>query len=131
VRAGERLDELVPRIKRSTDLTQEVSAASSEQAASITQMTKAMTQVDQVTQRNASAAEELAAASEELSAQAGTLHQLASFFRIGDEAAVANGRPGGLMVRSGPAPMMAVHPAAPSNGTRRAHTGGDHDFERY
>jgi methyl-accepting chemotaxis protein len=129
VRAGERLDELVPRIKRSTELTQEVAAASSEQAASVSQMNKAMSQVDQVTQRNASAAEELAAASEELSAQAGTLHQLASFFRVGDD------RPSAMPQFERPviAPARQASKLNGKNGKNgHAHAlGGEHDFERY
>jgi methyl-accepting chemotaxis protein len=138
VRAGERLEELVPRIKRSTDLTQEVAAASSEQAGSVTQMSKAMTQVDQVTQRNASAAEELAAASEELSAQAGSLHQLAAFFRVGDEATPQQGTRGhglrGLITHTPSGHAAPGHASPGANGGRKngsAARGGDHDFERF
>ncbi|HEY6079871.1 MAG TPA: methyl-accepting chemotaxis protein, partial [Polyangiaceae bacterium] len=72
-RAGSRLDELVPSIQRSTDFTQEVAAASNEQAAGVAQMNRSMLQVDQITQRNATASEELAAAAEEMSAQAEAL----------------------------------------------------------
>ena len=140
VRAGTRLEELVPRIQRSTELTQEVAAASSEQAASVMQMTKAMTQVDQVTQRNASASEELAAAAEELSAQAGALHQLAAFFRVGDEATPAIGRSSVAApvvttpVYASPARARArANGNGNGNGIHRAATtlGGDHDFERF
>jgi methyl-accepting chemotaxis protein len=81
-RAGARLDELVPSIQRSTDFTQEVAAASTEQAAGVAQMNRSMLQVDQITQRNATASEELAAAAEEMSTQAEALRELASFFSI-------------------------------------------------
>ena len=81
-RAGTRLDELVPSIQRSTDFTQEVAAASTEQAAGVAQMNRSMLQVDQITQRNATASEELAAAAEEMSAQAEALRQLSDFFSI-------------------------------------------------
>jgi methyl-accepting chemotaxis protein len=84
-RAGTKLDDLVPSIQRSTDFTQEVAAASSEQAAGVAQMNRSMTQVDQITQRNATASEELAAAAEEMSAQADGLRQLSDFFAL-DEA---------------------------------------------
>jgi methyl-accepting chemotaxis protein len=84
-RAGTKLDDLVPNIQRSTDFTQEVAAASSEQAAGVAQMNRSMSQVDQITQRNATASEELAAAAEEMSAQADGLRQLSDFFAI-DEA---------------------------------------------
>jgi methyl-accepting chemotaxis protein len=83
-RSGELLAELVPSIRKTADLVQEVVAASTEQAGGVGQMNKAMAHVDQVTQRNASASEELASTAEEMSAQAEALSQLVSFFRIAD-----------------------------------------------
>jgi methyl-accepting chemotaxis protein len=83
-RAGNRLDDLVPSIQRATDFTQEVAAASTEQASGVSQMNRSMAQVDQITQRNATASEELAAAAEEMSAQADALRQLSDFFAIDD-----------------------------------------------
>jgi methyl-accepting chemotaxis protein len=82
-RSGELLAELVPSIRKTADLVQEVVAASAEQSSGVTQMNKAMLHVDQVTQRNASASEELASTAEEMSAQAEALSQLVSFFRVG------------------------------------------------
>ncbi|MES1189424.1 MAG: chemotaxis protein, partial [Myxococcales bacterium] len=70
-----------------TDFTQEVAAASTEQAAGVTQMNRSMAQVDQITQRNATASEELAAAAEEMSAQADALRQLSDFFALDDNGA--------------------------------------------
>jgi methyl-accepting chemotaxis protein len=81
-RSGALLEELVPSIRKTAELVQEVVAASSEQSSGVGQMNRAMLQVDQVTQRNASAAEELASTAEELSAQAETLRQLMSFFLL-------------------------------------------------
>ncbi|PTL83120.1 methyl-accepting chemotaxis protein [Vitiosangium sp. GDMCC 1.1324] len=98
VRSGELLGDLVPSIRKTADLVQEVVAASAEQATGVAQMNKAMTHVDEVTQRNASASEELASTAEELSAQAEALKQLVSFFHL-DEGS----RRGWLPVsRSGP-----------------------------
>jgi methyl-accepting chemotaxis protein len=85
-RSGKLLAELVPTIKKTADLVQEVAAASQEQSAGVAQINKAMGAVDQVTQRNASAAEELASTAEEMSSQAESLQQLLGFFRIGDSA---------------------------------------------
>jgi methyl-accepting chemotaxis protein len=76
------LEELVPSIRKTADLVQEVVAASAEQTSGVAQMNKAMQHVDQVTQRNASASEELASTAEELSSQAEALSQLVSFFRL-------------------------------------------------
>jgi methyl-accepting chemotaxis protein len=139
VTAGERLDELVPRIRKTSELTQEVAAASSEQAAGVAQMTKAVGSVDQVTQRNASASEELASAAEELSAQATTLHQLAAYFRIDSAAAPVRPTPAPSPTPAPPAPRTWARPpeilrhhANGSNGVHaRTTMGGDHEFERF
>jgi methyl-accepting chemotaxis protein len=81
-RSGKLLADLVPAIKKTADLVQEVAAASTEQAAGVSQINRALLSVDQVTQRNASASEELASTAEEMSAQAESLQQLVSFFRV-------------------------------------------------
>lgn len=79
-KAGAILDEIVPSIKRTSDLVQEISAASAEQTSSISQINSAMGQLNQATQLNAASSEELAATSEEMSAQAGQLKGTMSFF---------------------------------------------------
>jgi len=84
-RSGSLLSELVPSIRKTAALVQDVAAASNEQAAGVAQINQSLAQVDQVTQRNASAAEELAATAEEMAAQAEGLQNLVSFFRIGNE----------------------------------------------
>jgi methyl-accepting chemotaxis protein len=81
-RSGALLTELVPAIRRTAELVQDVAAASNEQAAGVAQINQSLAQVDQVTQRNASAAEELAATAEEMAAQAEALQELVGFFRI-------------------------------------------------
>jgi methyl-accepting chemotaxis protein len=81
-RSGKLLGELVPAIKKTADLVQEVAAASNEQSSGVSQISRAMSQVDQVTQRNASAAEELASTAEEMAAQAEGLEQLVGFFHL-------------------------------------------------
>ena len=86
-RSGQVLRDLVPSIRKTADLVQEVAAASAEQSSGVSQVNKAMARVDQVTQRNASAAEELASTAEEMAAQAQGLEQLVAFFRVGDETA--------------------------------------------
>ena len=96
-RSGRLLGELVPAIRGTAELVQEVAAASAEQAAGVTQINRAVAQMDQVTQRNASSAEELASTAEELSSQAGALQQLTAFFHV--DGAAEQGR-----ARSRPAP---------------------------
>ena len=84
-RSGRVLKDLVPSIKKTAELVQEVAAASAEQASGVAQVNQAMTRVDNVTQRNASAAEELASTAEEMAAQAQALEQLVAFFRIAND----------------------------------------------
>jgi len=81
-RSGELLGALVPAIRKTADLVQEVSAASREQASGVNQINKAMAQVDRVTQRNASSVEELSSAAEEMSSQAEGMQQLMGFFKV-------------------------------------------------
>jgi methyl-accepting chemotaxis protein len=81
-RSGKLILQLVPRIRTTAEVSQEVAAASREQASGIAGINKAMTQVDTVTQRNASTAEELSSTSEELAAQASSLYELVSFFKL-------------------------------------------------
>jgi methyl-accepting chemotaxis protein len=80
--SGKLLDELVPSIKKTAELVQEVAAASREQSSGVTQINKAMAQVDQVTQRNASSAEELSSTAEELASQSEALLQLMNYFKV-------------------------------------------------
>jgi methyl-accepting chemotaxis protein len=79
-KAGRLLDAMVPSINKTSDLVQEISAASEEQSSGVAQINTAMTQLNQITQQNASSSEELAATAEEMSGQAEQLQQAMSFF---------------------------------------------------
>jgi len=107
-RSGQLLAELVPAIKKTAELVQEVAAASQEQSSGVSQINKAMGTVDQVTQRNASASEELASTAEEMSSQAESLQQLMGFFRVSDEHLEARRRPVAPRVAA-----LPVHAPAP------------------
>jgi len=80
--AGQLLNEMVPSIRKTSDLVQEISAASEEQATGASQINTAMEQLNKVTQQTASSSEELAATAEEMSSQAEQLQQLMGFFRV-------------------------------------------------
>jgi len=86
-RAGALLTEIVPSIKKTSDLVQEISAASQEQSAGVGQINSAVTQLSTTTQQNASSSEELAATAEEMSGQAEQLQQTMSFFKNSHSAA--------------------------------------------
>lgn len=81
-RAGMLLTEMVPTIRKTSDLVQEIASASSEQSSGVGQINGAMSQLNQATQQNASASEELAATAEELGSQAEQLQQTMTFFRL-------------------------------------------------
>ncbi len=81
-RSGQLLVQLVPSIRKTAGLVEEVTAASHEQSSGVNQITTAMQRVDQVAQQNASAGEELAATAEEMSSQAAALQQQIEFFRL-------------------------------------------------
>ncbi len=84
-RAGALLDRMVPNIKKTSDLVQEITAASEEQSSGVGQINAAVTQLSQTTQQNASSSEELAATSEEMSSQAEQLQAAMSFFRLNNK----------------------------------------------
>ncbi|MEF7616320.1 methyl-accepting chemotaxis protein [Aquincola sp. MAHUQ-54] len=81
-RAGKLLDEMVPSIKKTSDLVQEITAASEEQSSGVGQINAAVGQLSTTTQQNASSSEELAATAEEMSAQAEQLQRTMAFFTL-------------------------------------------------
>jgi methyl-accepting chemotaxis protein len=82
--AGKTITEMVPEIRRTADLVQEISASSREQDAGANQINSAIMQLDSVVQQNASASEESASMSEELAGQAQSLNETMGFFKILD-----------------------------------------------
>jgi methyl-accepting chemotaxis protein len=80
--AGALLGHLVPDIKKTAELVQEVAGACREQSTGIEQTNQALQDLDRVTQQNAAAAEQMAATSGELSSQAQQLQTAVGFFRL-------------------------------------------------
>jgi methyl-accepting chemotaxis protein len=124
--AGEMLNKLVPDIKRTAELVEEISAASREQNVGAAQINAAIQQLDKVTQQNTSAAEEMSATAEELSGQAEQLQGTISYFRLNQSEAApaprqvrpvshASHSPASRTPRNGVAGLQAaVRSAAPS-----------------
>jgi methyl-accepting chemotaxis protein len=79
--AGDMLTKLVPDIKKTAELVEEISAACREQTIGAEQINMAIQQLDTVTQQNAGASEEMSATSEELAAQAEQLQETIAYFR--------------------------------------------------
>jgi methyl-accepting chemotaxis protein len=83
--AGAMLGRLVPDIKRTAGLVEEITAACREQDIGSAQINQAIQQLDQVTQQNAAASEQVSSTSEELSAQASRLQQIIAFFKVASD----------------------------------------------
>jgi methyl-accepting chemotaxis protein len=81
-RAGDLLGAMVPSIQKTSDLVQEITAASSEQSTGAAQINSAVGQLSQATQHNAASSEELAATAEEMRSQALQLQQIMEHFKI-------------------------------------------------
>ena len=88
--AGSMLAKVVPDIKKTAELVEEISAACREQDVGANQVNRAIQQLDKVIQQNAVAAEEMSATSRTLSGQAEQLRASIAFFQIGGEASHAN-----------------------------------------
>lgn len=131
-RAGNLLERIVPSIRKTSDLVQEINAASGEQASAANQISLAMNQLNQVTQQNAASSEELAATAEEMSSQASELQQTMAFFAL-EKSAQLNTRPNetghkGIPPRGSfiAPPQRASQPNQPS-----PHSIDDADFVRF
>jgi len=84
-KAGIMLEKLVPDIRKTAELVQEINAASREQNTGAQQINRAIQQLDNVTQQNSATSEELSATAEQLSSQAEQLQHTIMFFTV-DEA---------------------------------------------
>jgi len=85
-KAGNLLDHMVPNIKRTSALVQEITAASEEQSTGVGQINAAIGQLSLTTQQNAAGSEQLASTAEEMSGQAEELQQIMAFFRLNESA---------------------------------------------
>ena len=81
-KAGEMLNGIVPDIQRTSELVQEITAASEEQNSGSDQINNAIQQLNQVIQQNSAGAEEAASTAEELSSQAEQLQDAIAFFSV-------------------------------------------------
>jgi len=127
-RAGHLLNEMVPSIKKTSDLVEEIAAASQEQSQGVGQINGAMGQLNQATQQNASASEELAATAEEMGGQAAQLQELMSFFRLDTKVGV-----GSTAKKTTTTSRPAAKPTAKAAGNsfKASRPTDDQDFERF
>lgn len=83
--AGHLLSVIVPNIKKTADLVQEISYSSEQQKTGVDQINSAIRQLDLVAQQNASASEQLAATAEEMNGQAESLVSIMNYFTVTHE----------------------------------------------
>ncbi len=76
------LSRLVPEIKKTAELVEEINAASNEQNSGAEQINSAIQQLDKVIQQNAGASEEMSSTAEVLNSQAEQLQNTIAFFKI-------------------------------------------------
>lgn len=107
-KAGKMLERLVPDIRKTADLIQDISAATKEQNVGAEEINKAIHDLDGVVQRNAATSEEVASTAEELASQSILMQRAIGFFKMGDQ--YETGRP---VVRSSP------KAALPQKGRKR------------
>ncbi|MCJ2165376.1 MULTISPECIES: methyl-accepting chemotaxis protein [unclassified Pseudodesulfovibrio] len=121
-KAGKMLQKLVPDIKKTAELIQEITASAMEQNAGATDINKATQELDRVVQQNAAASEETSSTSEELSGQAVQLQQVVGYFTLRQE-----GR-GGQTVKQKKHVTVQTRKAALGSSQKYAEDG---DFDRY
>lgn len=80
--AGRMLEKIVPDIRKTSELVQEINAASTEQHSGSDQINQALQQLDSVIQQNSAASEEISSTAEVLAAQAEQLKGTIRFFKI-------------------------------------------------
>jgi len=80
--SGELLKDIVPDIQKTSDLVEEITAASIEQNSGAIQVNSAIQELNKVVLENAATAEEIAAGAEELNAQSDQLKEAVAFFKV-------------------------------------------------
>ena len=99
--AGMLLDRTVPSIRDTSNLIQEIAAASQEQMAAIREINLGVSQLEEVVQQNAAASHELSGTSNDLASHSTSLQQKVDFFQLDT---TGNGYFGG-----GPPPRPPLH----------------------
>ena len=121
--AGQLLDRTVPMIRDTSNLVQEIAAASQEQMAAIRQINVGVSQLNEVVQQNAAAGHQLASTSYDLSTQSTTLQHYVDFFQL--DANALNGHPAPRPITP-PQPMTTSRrlPPPPHRGGGGGHGHG-------
>lgn len=82
---GKMFIEIIPLIKNTAELVQEISASNIEQNKGVQQVSAAVQQLSQISQQSATISEELASSATEMTSQSEQLQEVVSFFNIGKQ----------------------------------------------
>ncbi len=118
--AGEMLAKIVPDIRKTAELVQEINAASNEQNSGAAQINRAIQQFDSVTQQNAASAEEMSSTAEELSAMAEQLQSTIGYFKLAG--GNGNGHRARQITHAAPAVRVPAAPVVPAIHAREEST---------
>ncbi|HCT30956.1 MAG TPA: hypothetical protein DIW31_09540 [Bacteroidales bacterium] len=81
-RSAELISKIIPEVKKTERLVQEITASSIEQSSGTEQVNNAIQQLNDMSQQTASSSEELASNAEEMNSQAEQLKEVISFFKV-------------------------------------------------
>ena len=81
-RAGKLLSEMIPAIRKTADLVQDITDASAQQETGVLQINEGVEQVNTITQQAASSSEELAATADTLALNAKQLSEMIDYFKL-------------------------------------------------
>ena len=130
-RAGDLLNNLVPDIKETADLVEEITTASNEQNEGASQINSAIQQLDRVVQQNASVSEEMSSTSEQLSGQAEQLQDTVAFFNLGDVGQRAPQVRTKVTAVSTPTPQQAQPKPLAGSGVALDMSNDEDEFEKF
>lgn len=120
------IDQIVPSMKQTADLVEEITMSSQEQNEGANQINNALIQLDSVVQQNASASVELASMSENMKSEAEAMKKAISYFNIGK----MNTRP--IQIEHhGKKEERAIAPSAVRDYKEIASYSDDSDFEDF
>jgi len=80
-KAGELLENIVPDMRETASMVEEIASSSMQQKSGAEQINAALTQLTSIIQQNSASAEEMASTSEELTQQADELSKLIAYFK--------------------------------------------------
>src|SRR5258708_5006664 len=117
--AGAMLSKLVPDIKKTAQLVEEITAACREQDVGSSQINQAIQQLDKVGQQNAGASEQVSSTSEELASQAEHLQSTIAYFKIEQSSSHDRAAAAPIDRAVNQLPTNAAHMAAADRGTKK------------